>query len=404
MSELARTFREARKAQSLSLDEAEISTKIRRRYLEAIEAGDYDQLPDGPPARGFIKNYARFLSLDGDQAIADFEAEVGVPVIRAHEYVPPPPSPSRRRSPSKYTRLEPPRLAWKGRLPEPDDADLDDYSDDGSRRRVFRSVQDMDAVDGDSDGDGDDVMVQRRTGKRPLIISRNSELRAGRSSFRLLNKNGSEALGSIPEISQVLPPKPYRERQPLVRMPNLAAVPKQVWQALAGVVVLIGLGWLITQVIVPRVRNLSLGSPSTARSTAAPLPSGNTSVSPSGETNVRPAVTFVAPGAKSTPGATQVTPVAPVAIAPSPNGLQFSLDAREQAWVQVKVDGNVVYEGIPPLGPGTPWTAKQSISVVTGNAGAFEVIVNGTRIGRLGERNTVARKLFDTTGQVRDFQ
>jgi len=72
--------------------------------------------------------------------------------------------------------------------------------------------------------------------------------------------------------------------------------------------------------------------------------------------------------------------------------------------VQVKVDGNVVYEGIPPLGPGTPWTAKQSISVVTGNAGAFEVIVNGTRIGRLGERNTVARKLFDTTGQVRDFQ
>lgn len=404
MSELARTFREARKAQSLSLDEAETSTKIRRRYLEAIEAGDFEQLPDGPPARGFVKNYARFLSLDGDQAIADFEAEVGVPVIRAHEYVPPPPSPSRKRSPSKYTRLEPPKLAWKGRLPQPDEDDLDGLAEDAAgRRRVFRTMDDTDAVDGEGD---DDILVQRRTGKRPLIISRNSELRAGKSSFRLLNKNGSEALSSIPEISQVLPPKerkPYREPRPLITMPNLASVPKQIWQGLAGLVALAGLAILVTQVVVPRL-NLS-PRPTPKVSTPQTTPGVPVVSNPSGNTDVaKPQVTIFAPGGKPAQGGSAPAATAPQAIAPSPNGLQFSLDAREQAWVQVKVDGNVVYEGIPPLGPGAAWTAKQTVSIVTGNAGAFEVIVNGARMGRLGERNTVARKLYNTSGQVSDFQ
>ncbi len=399
MSELARTFREARKAQSLSLDEAESVTKIRRRYLEAIEAGDFEQLPDGPPARGFIKNYARFLSLDGEQAIGDFEAEVGVPVIRAHEYVPPPPSPSRKRSPSKYTRLEPPKLAWKGRLPAPDEDDLDNGANDSAgRRRVFRGMDDPDSVDGEGD---DDIVVQRRTGKRPLIISRNSELRAGKSSFRLLNKNGAEALSSIPEISQVLPPKerrPYREPRPLIVLPNLARVPRQIWQALAGVVALAGLVILFAQVVLPRLNGIGSGTtPSSpaARTTTVPPVIGNG--------GARPAVTFVPPGGKTGDGTSKAA-ATPQAIAPSANGLQFSLDAREQAWVQVKVDGNVVYEGIPPLGPGAAWTAKQTVSVVTGNAGAFDVIVNGARVGRLGERNTVARKLYNTNGQVSDFQ
>ena len=402
MSELARTFREARKAQSMSLDEAETVTKIRRRYLEAIEAGDFEQLPDGPPARGFIKNYARFLSLDGDQAITDFEAEVGVPVIRAHEYVPPPPSPSRKRSPSKYTRLEPPKLAWKGRLPQQDEDDLDSISERENPRRNFRSLDGQDAVDGEGD---DDIVVQRRTGKRPLIISRNSELRAGKSSFRLLNKNGSEALGSIPEISQVLPPKerrPYREPRPWVTLPNLANVPKQIWQALAALVGLVALAWLVTQVILPRLR---IASPPTIISSAPKATTGVPSaVNRNGET-VKLGVTFVAPkGTTLAPAGVLQTATAPAVIAPSPNGLQFSLEVREQAYIQVKVDGNIVLDGFPPLGVSKPMIARQSVSVVTGNAGAFDVIVNGTRMGKLGERNTVARKLYDTTGQVRDFQ
>jgi cytoskeleton protein RodZ len=95
-------------------------------------------------------------------------------------------------------------------------------------------------------------------------------------------------------------------------------------------------------------------------------------------------------------------PIGQIVVPARADGLQIALDAREQAWVRVKVDGNVVYESIPDIGPTVPWSAKSKISIETGNAGAFDVIVNGVRVGPLGARNTVARKVWDLSGQAKD--
>src|SRR4028118_1012459 len=57
----------ARKDRGLTLEEAEKATKIRRRYLEGLESDDYTVLPDAVYARGFLKTYANFLGLDGDE-------------------------------------------------------------------------------------------------------------------------------------------------------------------------------------------------------------------------------------------------------------------------------------------------------------------------------------------------
>ncbi|HEY3289787.1 MAG TPA: helix-turn-helix transcriptional regulator, partial [Anaerolineae bacterium] len=103
MSDLAQRLREARDRMGISMEDAERATKIRRRYIEAIEAGDFGRLPDGPPARGFIKNYARYLGLDADQSLNDFETEVGVPITQLSEVIPPPPG--RQQSISRYTQL-----------------------------------------------------------------------------------------------------------------------------------------------------------------------------------------------------------------------------------------------------------------------------------------------------------
>src|SRR4029453_2485317 len=103
MSDLAQRIRTAREHLGASIEEAERATKIRRRYIEAIEAGDFARLPDGPPSRGFIKNYARYLGMDPEQALNDFEAEVGVPITQVSEVVPPPPT--RQQATSRYTQL-----------------------------------------------------------------------------------------------------------------------------------------------------------------------------------------------------------------------------------------------------------------------------------------------------------
>jgi cytoskeletal protein RodZ len=61
---LGQTLRAAREGKRWDLARAERETRIRARYLAALEAGDYADLPDPVYTRGFIRNYARWLGLD----------------------------------------------------------------------------------------------------------------------------------------------------------------------------------------------------------------------------------------------------------------------------------------------------------------------------------------------------
>ncbi|MCL1630827.1 helix-turn-helix domain-containing protein [Sporolactobacillus sp. CPB3-1] len=64
MSELGQVLKETREQKKLSLDDLQRETKIQKRYLKAIEEGDYSQLPGEFYTRAFIKNYAETLGLD----------------------------------------------------------------------------------------------------------------------------------------------------------------------------------------------------------------------------------------------------------------------------------------------------------------------------------------------------
>lgn len=68
-------LRETRETKGVSIEAVEESTSIRRLYLEAIEKEDYDKLPGRVYARGFVRNYADFLGLDGDEIAARFKEE-----------------------------------------------------------------------------------------------------------------------------------------------------------------------------------------------------------------------------------------------------------------------------------------------------------------------------------------
>lgn len=60
-------LREARTRRKLSLQEVEEATKIRGRYLQAIEDEDWEQLPGETYTRAFIRTYAALVGLDGDR-------------------------------------------------------------------------------------------------------------------------------------------------------------------------------------------------------------------------------------------------------------------------------------------------------------------------------------------------
>ncbi len=74
---LAERFVAAREAKGVDLLRAERETRIRRTYLSALEHGSYAELPSGVYARGFVRNYATYLGLDPDEAIAQYGREQG---------------------------------------------------------------------------------------------------------------------------------------------------------------------------------------------------------------------------------------------------------------------------------------------------------------------------------------
>jgi cytoskeletal protein RodZ len=74
---VGKKLREARTRRKLSLQEAEEATKIRGRYLQAIEDGEWDQLPGDTYARAFIRTYGRYLGLDGERLAEEQRRERG---------------------------------------------------------------------------------------------------------------------------------------------------------------------------------------------------------------------------------------------------------------------------------------------------------------------------------------
>ncbi|MDQ4076300.1 MAG: DUF4115 domain-containing protein [Chloroflexota bacterium] len=71
MSDIGATLREAREERGLSLAEAEAGTRIRVRFLEALENNQFDELPGELYLRGFLRNYASFLGLDPARLLAE---------------------------------------------------------------------------------------------------------------------------------------------------------------------------------------------------------------------------------------------------------------------------------------------------------------------------------------------
>jgi len=57
----------------VSLEEISSATKISLRFLDAIEREDFSKLPGGIFSRSFIRSYARYLGLDEERVVAEYQ-------------------------------------------------------------------------------------------------------------------------------------------------------------------------------------------------------------------------------------------------------------------------------------------------------------------------------------------
>jgi cytoskeleton protein RodZ len=70
--EIGNSLREARERQGLGYPEIELATKIRAKYIRALEEEDFDAVPGDAYVRGFLRTYAEYLGLDGDVYVEEY--------------------------------------------------------------------------------------------------------------------------------------------------------------------------------------------------------------------------------------------------------------------------------------------------------------------------------------------
>src|SRR6266852_1994446 len=85
-----------REMREVSLNEVTVATRIATKFLEALENQDWEKLPGGVFNRGFVRTIARYLGLDEEHLLAEYDLAHGeqageVPATRENRI----PSPSK---------------------------------------------------------------------------------------------------------------------------------------------------------------------------------------------------------------------------------------------------------------------------------------------------------------------
>jgi hypothetical protein len=101
--EIGNSLRDARLRQELDFPELEQGTKIRSKYLRALEDENFDQLPASTYVKGFLRTYADYLGLDGQLYVDEYNVRYasGGEVLERRVR-----GPSPRRTRRRHRRLE----------------------------------------------------------------------------------------------------------------------------------------------------------------------------------------------------------------------------------------------------------------------------------------------------------
>jgi cytoskeletal protein RodZ len=312
MDEIGHILREARENKGLTLEEAQDRTRINVRYLAALEGGRYDALPTSVHARGFLRNYARFLGLDPQPLLDRYLAVQGreVPIADPEREITPD-NPLVERQDQPF--FDPVNMEVNGK----------GYTVGGAG--------------GGSGGMIQIIIIIALVVALALIANRFIPILFGTGD----NGNVAQELSSA--VRDVVADVTGATATPTLT-PEAATEPASVSSVLVDGT---------EQPILDTSRNNPGGVP-TPSPTRPPLPA-------------------------------------------TLDEIRLKLDILERTWVEVTIDGSVVYSGIAKSADTFEWTAQTEAKIVTGNAIGVFATINDVALGRLGGRGERYEEVWRTT-------
>ncbi len=372
-------LRAAREEQGLSLEEVSLLTKVREKYLSAIEVDNWDVLPSSVQQKGFVRTYARVLEIDPGPLLTLLRS-----VIQEDDLTAEPPPEIPHQEPPPETQL----LEEIGSILK------------AQREKLGFTIPNV----------GDQIFIPERY---LLAIEKGSlEELPSTVQGKGMVKNYAQFLGLDPDplllsYADVLQTRLEKTREGIpdtkhpssiqVNIKRFLASPTILW---VGVVVLIGsislwAGSLLfgtggspaeVTSTIPGVADILLPT-STASATPEPIEATQSEI----EVDITPEIdgedgTVGDGGLTSTPGITGNEKV------------QVQLVIIQRTWVRVIVDNILAFEGRLLPGSVKLFGGELSIEVLTGNAAGVEVIYNQRDLGAMGLFGEVIDRVFTAEG------
>lgn len=384
MSDQNRTIGEilktAREEQGLSLEEISLLTKVRVKYLSAIEANNWDVLPSTVQQKGFVRSFARVLEIDPGPLLAQLRS-----ILQEDEL-----------------GVDPDLPDIEDSIPTTEQHPLEEIGSilKSQRERLGFTISNVE----------NQIFIPERY----LIAIENGNLEKLPSTVqgKGMVKNYAQFLGLDPEplllsFADVLQKRlaRYREGIPDVKAPSslrisfkrFLASPTILWIGLVILIASISL-WAGTFIFgsgtsaveasatIPGVSDILLptltlsATPETAIPTLSEI---EVDITPAIEGEEIPADDTEA---TATPGITGNEKV------------QVQLIILQRTWVRVIVDNILAYEGRLVPGSVKLFGGELSIEVLTGNAAGVEVIYNQRDLGAMGLYGEVIDRIFTAEG------
>ncbi len=389
-------FRQAREAQSLSLDQAAQATHIRLHYLVALESDKFESLPSTAQLRGFIRSYADYLRLDSNELISllDKDAAASPAVIAT----PAPASEIRASSTSSEAIFKELGSTLKSQR------ELMGLSLGDVERHTHIRMHYIHALES-----GDIAHLPSPVQGRGMLSNYATFLGLNTESVLLRFADGLQADLYDRQAAR----KPSPTGSPQEEDGKAPARPSQLKRLFSmdlfagGFIIVFLLGFTLWGALrISKLNSAKVPSPTAPPISAILLSTpgmgltGTPILNPSAVTSIVPTVIIDSSSITST---LPLEPTAtPILVASTPGlenaPVQVNIVASQRAWMRVIVDGETVFEGRVTPGSAYTFAGNDRIELLTGDGSSLRVYFNQQDLGQLGSFGEVVERIFTISG------
>jgi len=333
-STLGQYLRREREMRGISLAEVSEETKVKRQFLEVIEAGEHGGLPSPIYVRGFLRSYAAFIGLEANDILQRYQEALDQQAAAEAQAATPEPVSTQQTTGAIVERI----------LRPADDSRMRDRRQDLVVGGIFGVHQGRNRVRGHS------LLLGSVVGAGLLVIVGIYLL------TQLLSAPKEKSITYRENMARTLAadvPKPVRtHKNRTTNGPILDTLPPKELAAPSP-----------PQVVLPRPPTLT-----------AP-----------------PVATLTTPPPRYAP--TPPPLPAPTAVPARAAGHHIIVEAHERSWLAVKIDGTTTKEFMLVPGDRVKLAARKGFELTVGNAGGVTLTVDGKRHPPLGDHGQVVRNL-----------